>query len=589
MKLILHKIIKSIYIVALFIILINKSIFYAKTIDINGIKAEINVKTIRENIVKGASTKDNNNSTIGNNTKEKDNKVPEDKYVIVELIIDNKNLYETANITIEEIAPTGFRQLESKKQDKVVNIKLKARTEKKIEYNYRYHQSFLKEQNNSILYDDDGNIIDNSKDITLNNNENSLSIENDTKKYKSNTKEEEYLQKGATQILILILTFIACVGLIYVFRMFYKTIKDNDDNFFKDNSDKFLQICLLLIASIIISILGHSDKVLADKTYKAQIYEYGKNYEKVIYDAVDFNGSLYRFAYKITVSYGNDYIISEEDYEKDTDKDLLVDALEYQYMTDKNDVDTDKDGLSDYIEVMFLDYNPLSDDTFNDGIKDSDRDYDNDKLTNNEEMNYGTDLFNADTDYDTINDYDEINVYNTDPLNVDTDEDLLIDPDELKLGLDPTNPRTDGITLDSERKIEQVYTMSNVPEELRKGDIYFKSINAEVAGLIDNSIKIKKYLDANLDNSKVVVGNIFKVENKNDCILNIVLDASKVSKRAKYLMVCKCEDSELLPIETIVNDNNELRCEIENGVYCIVDTDLVLRELSIFNDKYVVK
>ena len=72
-------------------------------------------------------------------------------------------------------------------------------------------------------------------------------------------------------------------------------------------------------------------------------------------------------------------------------------------------------------------------------------------------------------------------------------------------------------------------------------------------------------------------------------ILNIVLDASKVSKRAKYLMVCKCEDSELLPIETIVNDNNELRCEIRNGVYCIVDTDLVLRELSIFNDKYVVK
>lgn len=586
MKFIIHKIIKSIYIVALFIILINKSIFYAKTIDINGIKAKINVKTIRENIVKGASTKDNNNSTIGNNTKEKDNKVPEDKYVIVELIIDNKNPYETANITIEEIAPTGFRQLESKKQDKAINIKLEARTDKKIEYNYRYHQSFLKEQNNSILYDDDGNIIDNSKDITLNNNENSLSIENDTKKYKSNNKEEEYLQKGATHILILILIFIACVGLIFVFRMFYKTIKDNDDNFFKDNSDKFLQICLLLVASIIISILVHSDKVLADKTYKAQIYEYGKNYEKVIYDAVDFNGSLYRFAYKIAVSYGNDYIISEEDYEKDTDKDLLVDALEYQYMTDKNDVDTDKDGLSDYIEVMFLDYNPLSDDTFNDGIKDCDRDYDNDKLTNIEEMNYGTDLFNADTDYDTINDYDEINVYNTDPLNVDTDEDLLIDPDELKLGLDPTNPRTDGVTLDSERKIEQVYTMSNVPEELRQGDIFISNISGSISGNIDKEVRITKKNEEVFNTMSSFVQSGFKVELKENEKIDIELDVSKVSDRRTTLILVKYENGTIEAINTIC-DGDSLKANIGSGTYSVMDSDIVLKDLNIMISDYM--
>jgi hypothetical protein len=98
------------------------------------------------------------------------------------------------------------------------------------------------------------------------------------------------------------------------------------------------------------------------------------------------------------------------------------------------------------------------------------------------------------------------NVHNTNPLNIDTDEDLLSDPDELKLGLDPTNPRTDGVTLDSERKIEQEYNMTKVPENLRKGDIFLKEISGSVSGVIDNCIGIKTYMNANLENAKGVVG-----------------------------------------------------------------------------------
>ena len=81
-----------------------------------------------------------------------------------------------------------------------------------------------------------------------------------------------------------------------------------------------------------------------------------------------------------------EYVYDTKIFCADSDGDGLSDAFEYLYMTDKENVDTDGDGLSDYIEVMYLDYNPLSNDTFKDGINDGDRDYDNDKLTNIEEV-----------------------------------------------------------------------------------------------------------------------------------------------------------------------------------------------------------
>lgn len=585
MKLILHKTIKLIYLAILFVIIINNHIFYAKSININGIKAEINIETTKESVVKGVNIKDNNKNDFSTTEYDKDEKETNDKYVKVELNIRNENPYEDANVIIEEITPTNFRQLESRRVDKIINTKISPRTNKTFNYNYRYHNSIFTEQYNSIKYDDDGNIIDIKGSTTDDINSDYNINDSNINRYKEDNPEED-LKKGAIDILIFILTFIGCVLLFYVFRMFYKAVKSNDDSFFNDDYDKLNQMIIFLVVSIVFGLISYNNKVIADKKYDVQIYEYGKSYEKVIYDAVDFNGRLYRFPYKITISFDSTYEITDEDYEKDTDGDLLVDAFEYQYMTDKNNVDTDNDGLSDYIEVMLLDYNPLSDDTFNDGIKDGDRDYDTDKLTNIEEIKYGTDLFNIDTDYDTLTDYDEINVHNTDPLNIDTDYDLLIDPDELKLSLDPTNPRTDGITLDSERKIEQEYTMTNVPEELREGDIFIKNIKGSVSGLIDNNIKIQTHLDEVIYNSKSTKDIIFKAEINNDDDIEITIDANKIADRVKYLVIVKYENCEFYPIETICNEDNELIANINSGIYTIIDSDLLLRELNIYNNDY---
>lgn len=69
-------------------------------------------------------------------------------------------------------------------------------------------------------------------------------------------------------------------------------------------------------------------------------------------------------------------------------------------------------------------------------------DADGDGLSNGEEANLGTDPARADSDGDRLNDYDEVQVYSSDPLNQDTDGDGYIDGEEVENGYSPTGPGT---------------------------------------------------------------------------------------------------------------------------------------------------
>lgn len=72
-------------------------------------------------------------------------------------------------------------------------------------------------------------------------------------------------------------------------------------------------------------------------------------------------------------------------------------------------------------------------------------DADNDGLTNDQELQLGTDPKKADTDGDGLLDGDEVRKYRTDPKVADTDGDGLSDGEEVnKWGTDPLNPDTDG-------------------------------------------------------------------------------------------------------------------------------------------------
>lgn len=112
-------------------------------------------------------------------------------------------------------------------------------------------------------------------------------------------------------------------------------------------------------------------------------------------------------------------------------------TLEYLQSLDEEtlrSLDTDDDGLNDWEEMNEYDTDPLSADSDDDG------------LTDGEEVNeYDTDPNNPDTDGDGLNDGEEVNSYNTDPNNADTDGDGLEDGEEVnEYRTDPNAVDSDG-------------------------------------------------------------------------------------------------------------------------------------------------
>lgn len=115
----------------------------------------------------------------------------------------------------------------------------------------------------------------------------------------------------------------------------------------------------------------------------------------------------------------------------DPDGDGLTTDEELALGTDPNVADTDGDTLSDFDEVRVHMTDPLLPDTDGDGLRDA-----------LEISRWETDPLVADTDEDGLNDGDEVREYNTDPLVIDTDEDGYRDGDEVLEGSDPADPQS---------------------------------------------------------------------------------------------------------------------------------------------------
>ena len=577
--------IKILYLLIIFTTICSCYICFAKSITVGNMDVRLTADVEKEKLSTGIKINDENEKEISETTT---NKEPKDKTVKIELTIRNNNPYETADVTIVEKINSGFKQLGSNKIDRKVSFKLESNKEKTFKYNYKYEKHFILDQFNKLIYGDNdsyeevsngNNIVIGDKNIKIEDSNNNKLIE-ESKNKKS---------KGSNILLIIFICIIIGLAVVYGFTLFLRSLNDKDVDL--DDFNKYNCFIIILVLSLVISIIGRTN--IYANSYEPVLYQKGQNFTKTITETVVFNERYFNFSYEITVKYENKHEITN--YEIDTDGDLLVDALEYLYMTDINNIDTDGDGLSDYLEVMILNYNPNSKWTFNDGRNDGYRDYDGDGLSNKKEIEYGTNLTIQDTDGDNLSDYEEVegikskdgnDVYQTSPLLQDTDEDKLNDDLELKLGLDPTNPMTDGVTPDAERKIEQEYKLSQVPNMLREGDIVIKKISGEVSGDIDSNIKITEYHSNSLDNVTALVSPTFNVSNENNNIIEITFDATKVSDRIENLMVIKYVDGKLVPIDTDFEDNI-ISAKVDSGVYGIVDCDYILRDLNIFVNDYI--
>ena len=141
------------------------------------------------------------------------------------------------------------------------------------------------------------------------------------------------------------------------------------------------------------------------------------------------------------------YTFGTNPFINDTDQDGLLDGEEtYFYHTNPHLPDSDADGIRDGQEVKVYFTDPMDEDTDNDWLNDYE-----------EIFFYGTDPFVNDTDQDGLLDGEELITYKTDPLLWDTDNDTIwyldengnvtfgmSDGQEVLYGTNNTNPDTDG-------------------------------------------------------------------------------------------------------------------------------------------------
>ena len=117
--------------------------------------------------------------------------------------------------------------------------------------------------------------------------------------------------------------------------------------------------------------------------------------------------------------------ITVEDTRPDSDGDGLSDERELEIGTDPQNPDSDGDGLMDG-EELELGTDPIESDTDGDGVSDG------------KELELGIDPVESDTDGDGVSDGEELEL-GTDPVESDTDGDGVSDGDEVAAGTDPTD------------------------------------------------------------------------------------------------------------------------------------------------------
>ena len=172
--------------------------------------------------------------------------------------------------------------------------------------------------------------------------------------------------------------------------------------------------------------------------------------------------------------------------ENDLDGDGISNNEEEDYGTNLYAYDTDNDGVNDYDEINEYSTDPTKTDSDLDGLSDG------------EEINdHGTDPLNPDSDNDGRNDGEETNYDGTDPLNPDSDNDSLLDGEEYNLGTNPNSEDSDNDCLTDFAEVNTYYTNPltadtdpdndelDTCQEIDEGTLPFES-DSDNDGFLDN-------------------------------------------------------------------------------------------------------
>lgn len=265
-------------------------------------------------------------------------------------------------------------------------------------------------------------------------------------------------------------------------------------------------------------------------------------------------------------------------------------VLQELYQVEADEGDADGDGLNNYTEICVTGTDPNLVDTDEDGINDADEDADEDGLSNGNELRAGTDLNKTDTDHDGLTDGEEAEVYNTDPTAADTDGDGLNDGDEIALGLEPLVQKTDGVTLDSERKFEQTLDEDNIDDRLLADTSDARpSLKVNTTGNINSKAVLRGAQSYHFTDSRAIVGEPVELvtEDTGDQTLSFALGQTIQSTLDDGVtnanLICKYNDDgsvEYLDTELDAATNTVSASLTGAGTYFVMNVRSLVDEMS---------
>ena len=176
-----------------------------------------------------------------------------------------------------------------------------------------------------------------------------------------------------------------------------------------------------------------------------------------------------------------------------------------QYSKAKSLEDCNKIKKENYKKVCLSAIKHKDDKTYN-------FDDDNDGLNNAKELWLSTDPFNADSDGDTLTDFDEYNKFKTNPISKDTDNDGYTDAEELIAKTDPEDPGSH-----PNIRIESI-AQQNITNENASSEWWLVYEQKDIS---DNTWKRDSDDDGLIDVDEVFYGtDPFKADTDNDGILD---------------------------------------------------------------------